>query len=258
LKVLFHILFYGGFKMFSKKFNLVFVLVLIFILSVSIVQAAPPAQTPTDDGSSLGDTLDMDKFNLGSVMSGREADDEGTPEATTEPTAEPTTEPTDEPTVEPTDEPTVEPTGEPTAEPTEEASQPHPVASALADYFGVPYDEIMGLHEAGYGFGNIAKAYFFADKLGMTPSELLESAHGSGWGNILKEAGIQHGNGGGKPDHAGKPDKDGPPGQNKKGGNDDGLTGQNDNDNDNDDEDNQGGNDDKGNKGNKGGGRKNK
>ena len=189
--------------MFSKRFNLLLIITLILLLGgVSIAQAAPPWQAP-GDGSTLGETLNFDnvKPNLGSIMS--DQDD------TVEPPGG---------TVEPPDG-TVEP-----PDGTEEPTQQHPVASALADYFGVSYDEVMGLHESGYGFGNIAKAYFFADKLGMTPQELLEAAHGSGWGNVLKEAGV-HKNG--KPEHAGKPEKDGAPGQNKK-GNDNGpeLTGQ--------------------------------
>jgi hypothetical protein len=71
----------------------------------------------------------------------------------------------------------------------------HPVATALAEYFEVPYEEVMGLHLDGYGFGVITKAYFFADELDMEPAELLEAAHGTGWGNILKENGIHPGNG---------------------------------------------------------------
>ncbi|MCB9079520.1 MAG: hypothetical protein H6631_18105 [Anaerolineaceae bacterium] len=104
----------------------------------------------------------------------------------------------------------------------------HPVAAAIAEYFDVPYEEIMSLHENGYGFGNITKAYFFAKKLNqmnmdmegatpVTPEDLLNEAHGSGWGNVLKDNDIHPGavgNGAGKhadqfgqPEHAGKPDK---------------------------------------------------
>ena len=86
----------------------------------------------------------------------------------------------------------------------------HPVATALAKYFDVPYDEVMALHEAGYGFGGITKAYFFAEKIGVTPQELLELAKGTGWGNVLKENGLHPGSGG-KPDREwdkGHKDKD--------------------------------------------------
>jgi len=69
----------------------------------------------------------------------------------------------DEPTATPTDTP--EPTEEPTAEPTEEPTPMptlHPVASALAEFFaeklGLNYEDIMGYHEDGMGFGVIAQA----------------------------------------------------------------------------------------------------
>jgi hypothetical protein len=99
----------------------------------------------------------------------------------------------------------------------DETAKEHPVASAIAEYFGVEYEEIKDLHDSGYGFGNIAKAYFFAEQLGLTPDEMLLQAHESGWGNVLKEYGIHpgsigNGNGNrpdevGPPEHAAKPDK---------------------------------------------------
>ncbi|UCD29307.1 MAG: hypothetical protein JSV03_02165 [Planctomycetota bacterium] len=100
--------------------------------------------------------------------------------------------------------------------------QQHPVATVLAKVFDVTYEDVMELHLAGNGFGNIVKAYFFAEELEMDPSEVLEQAHLSGWGSIFKEAGVHPGsvgNGGknsNRPEHAGGP-KDGPPGQLKKG-----------------------------------------
>jgi hypothetical protein len=36
----------------------------------------------------------------------------------------------------------------------------HPVANAIADYFNVPPKEVMGIHIAGNGFGNIPKHYW--------------------------------------------------------------------------------------------------
>jgi hypothetical protein len=67
---------------------------------------------------------------------------------------------------------------------------PHPVASAMAEYFEVPFEEIEGLHQEGYGFGVIAHAYFIARTLddGTMPIDLLnEFDSGKGWGVILKE-----------------------------------------------------------------------
>jgi hypothetical protein len=101
----------------------------------------------------------------------------------------------------------------------------------------VPYEDVFGLHEAGNGFGTITKAYYFTNLLsdvelppGMTPPDspeaLLEVAHGSGWGNILKDYGIHPGSIGNG--HGHRPDSEAtaagangstnhiPPGQAKK------------------------------------------
>jgi len=92
----------------------------------------------------------------------------------------------------------------------------HPVAVAIADHFEVSYEEVKALHDSGYGFGNIAKAYFFAEALELTPEELLDEAQGSGWGNVLKQkihpGTVGHGQpdkAGGPPAHAGGPNKAG-------------------------------------------------
>jgi hypothetical protein len=90
--------------------------------------------------------------------------------------------------------PTVEPPS-PTVTPT--TTTTHPVASALAKYFDVPYSEIETLHQEGYGFGVIAKAYFAAQKLDITPTELLDKFDsGMGWGQIMKEYGLHPGQAG--------------------------------------------------------------
>jgi len=188
-----------------KKVILLPMLVFILLLGASgVAQADPPVpgEVPPD-GSSLNETLSFN--NLGTIMSGRndagEADD-----------------------------------GVDDQDPGNEVDDPdgdlkqHPVASALAEFFGVTYEKVMELHEAGNGFGTITKTYFFAEKLDMSPDQLLEKAHLEGWGNVLKEGGIHPGsvgNGGvnsNRPDHAGRPDKDGPPGQIKKDDDADGVS----------------------------------
>ncbi len=64
----------------------------------------------------------------------------------------------------------------------------HPVASKMAEYFEVDYSEIEGLHQDGFGFGVIARAYFVGEMLGITPTTLLdEFTSGTGWGVIMKE-----------------------------------------------------------------------
>lgn len=108
--------------------------------------------------------------------------------ATEEPTAAPTTEPTAAPTMEPTQPATPAATAAVTCG----GPNQHPVAARLADAFGVSYDEVMGWHCKGYGFGEIAKAYLLADKTGKTPDEFFAMrAAGEGWGQIVKDAGVK-------------------------------------------------------------------
>ncbi len=70
----------------------------------------------------------------------------------------------------------------------------HPVALALANYFDVPYDEIMAWHEQGIGFGNISMAYSLAEALedeGLTVEYILdERLSGIGWGQVVKALGL--------------------------------------------------------------------
>jgi len=84
------------------------------------------------------------------------------------------------------------PTVTPTVTPVPEGA--HPVALALAVFFDVFYDEVMGWHEDGIGFGNIAKAYFLADELegeGVAVEDVLgDKLSGVGWGQIMKSLGL--------------------------------------------------------------------
>ncbi len=156
-----------------KKISMLLIVgVTLMLCLVPLAQASPGLQQgdnaseqPGDGDNSLGDTVTPTvKYNLGTVMAGKTA-----------PFVDGTTPPVDDDTE----------TGETVAQ--------HPVAAALANFFGVSYDEVFGLHTAGNGFGNIAKAYFFAEVIGTTPADLLEQAHGAGWGNVLKENGIHPG-----------------------------------------------------------------
>jgi hypothetical protein len=214
--------------MFYKRISIIVTIVIIFLLSaISVAQAAPPLQEgDSSDGSTLGETLDLDgvddtdgKHNLGTIMSEKDSTDEADEDVPEGDTPEDDTSEGDTSEGDTSEGDTSEgDTSE--GDTADDSLKEHPVASALAEYFDVTYDEIMDLHEAGNGFGTITKAYFFAEKLDMEPGELLEAAHGSGWGNVLKEGGIHPGsvgNGGSnRPENAGPPDKDGPPGQNKK------------------------------------------
>jgi hypothetical protein len=131
-----------------------------------------------------GITIQADSFDF------FQPTEEVTPEPTAEVTSEPTVEVTTEPTAEVTSEPTVEVTTEPTS--TAGCSQPNqPVAQRLADSFGVSYDEIMGWHCQGFGFGEIARAYLLADAAGDNASTYFaERQGGEGWGQIVKQAGV--------------------------------------------------------------------
>jgi hypothetical protein len=224
--------------MFRKKFNLILIALIVLLLNLaSIAQAAPPLQEGSQDGTTVGDSLNLDEEgnviedeteggnNLGTIMSGKgdpvddevdETPDDGVPDDETDDTGDtPDDDDVDDEADDDGDEMDEDDTDADTDE--GETGKEHPVASAIAEYFGVTYQEVKDLHDSGYGFGNIAKAYFFAEELGLTPDELLLQAHGSGWGNVLKENGIHpgsigNGNGNrpdevGPPEHAAKPDK---------------------------------------------------
>ena len=186
----------------SKKKHLAVTVAIILLFSLSsIVQAAPMVQedstTPTDgeeqqgdpqdDGTSQEDTIDLSKNNLGRVMSDKnksDDDDDGDD---------------DDDDGDDGDDDDGDDDSNDTGDSGDSATKLHPVAKALAGFFDVPYEDIAELHEAGNGFGNIAKAYFFADRLAefgeeaITPEDLLTEAHGAGWGNTLKNYGIHPG-----------------------------------------------------------------
>jgi hypothetical protein len=105
-----------------------------------------------------------------------------TPTVTSTPSLTPT--PTSTGTITPTVTSTVPATQQATCG----SGNTHPVASRMADEFGVSYDEIMGWHCKGFGFGEIAKAYLLAKKTGKAPGDYFAMrTSGKGWGNIFKE-----------------------------------------------------------------------
>jgi hypothetical protein len=108
---------------------------------------------------------------------------EPTPEATPESTPEATPEMTPEPTMEVTPEPTYETCG----------NLDHPVAARVAERFSVPVEEVIALHCAGNGYGNIIRAYMLAELAddGSTAADLLARHQGGeGWGEIMRESGV--------------------------------------------------------------------
>lgn len=120
-----------------------------------------------------------------------EATPEVTPEVTLQPTVEVTPQPTAEVTIEPTVEVTPEAIIELTPEPQTCDNPDHPVATALAESFGVSDAEIIGWHCAGFGFGEIARAYLLADASGVAVQTYFDQkSSGRGWGQIVREAGV--------------------------------------------------------------------
>jgi hypothetical protein len=116
-------------------------------------------------------------------------------EVTPEPTPEATPESTPEATPEMTPEPTMEVTPEITPEPTYETcgNLDHPVAQSVAERFGVPVEEVIALHCAGTGYGNIIRAYTLAELAddGSTAADFLARHQGGeGWGDIMRESGV--------------------------------------------------------------------
>ena len=75
----------------------------------------------------------------------------------------------------------------------------HPVGHAIALYFNIPYTQVMALHDQGWGFGNIARAYLTALNSGgaLTPEQVLALRQaGVGWGQIKKQYGVHPGGNG--------------------------------------------------------------
>lgn len=105
-------------------------------------------------------------------------------------TPEPTDVPEETPEPEPTDEPEVTPEPEAGAF----CGNPyHPVVASIADRFGTTYDEVMALHCAGQGIGNIIRAYLLAETLGKTAQDYLADARAQGWGSVIRDSGLHPG-----------------------------------------------------------------
>jgi hypothetical protein len=135
-----------------------------------------------------------------------------TPSATVTATPTLTATPTPPATATPTLSATITPSATVTATPTGDDDgfpgtlpESHPVAARIAAFFGVPEREVLDLHARGFGFGEIARAYFLARELAANgnPSDDLSVAQiiarrqsGQGWGNIIKSLGLPSSNSG--------------------------------------------------------------
>jgi hypothetical protein len=108
------------------------------------------------------------------------------------PTNTPVPPPPDTPVPLPTDPPNPPPTNTPVPPPTNTPSPPdppeqHPQGLALANKYGVSYDEIMGWNAQGFGFGEIDQAYGLSQETGTSVETIFEMrSSGMGWGQIRK------------------------------------------------------------------------
>ena len=71
------------------------------------------------------------------------------------------------------------------------AREGHPVLTAYAEEFGVPYEELAAYRCQHLGIGEIGRALLMAEAAGVTYQEILEKRlSGESWGAIKKEYGI--------------------------------------------------------------------
>ena len=98
---------------------------------------------------------------------------------------------TPEVTLEVTPEVTLEVTPEVTATPEACNFPNHPVALRIAEAFDVSYEEVIAQHCAGFGFGEITRAYLIAAQTGEDVQTYFDMrGGGQGWGQIVRETGI--------------------------------------------------------------------
>jgi hypothetical protein len=93
----------------------------------------------------------------------------------------------------------LDPTIAPTVTITPTTPHTHPVALAISLYFHLPYTEVLTLHDSGFGFGVIARAYLTARASNgvLSPTQVLEMFQsGMGWGQFKQPYGIRPGGNG--------------------------------------------------------------
>ncbi len=67
-----------------------------------------------------------------------------------------------------------------------------PVAQRIADAFNVSYDDVMRMHCAGNGFGEITRAFVLQTKTNVSAWTYLQMhMNGEGWGQIIKDADVK-------------------------------------------------------------------
>jgi hypothetical protein len=74
---------------------------------------------------------------------------------------------------------------------TEHVTGSQMIAGCIAAFFDVPVTDVVTLRSDGYGFGEVAAAYFLARDSGWDVADILELREGGmGWGEIAKEVGL--------------------------------------------------------------------
>jgi hypothetical protein len=72
----------------------------------------------------------------------------------------------------------------------------HPVGIIISVFFHIPYTQVMTLHDDGFGFGTIARAYLTAafSNGQLTPEQVLALRQESvGWGQIKQQYDVSPG-----------------------------------------------------------------
>lgn len=69
------------------------------------------------------------------------------------------------------------------------------IAHAIADYFGVGFDEVLDIHEQAHGWGQVFFVFALAQQTGDSPDEIWAMfEEGQGWGQIVMGLGLKPGN----------------------------------------------------------------
>ncbi len=69
------------------------------------------------------------------------------------------------------------------------------IAHAIADYFGVGFDEVLDIHEQAHGWGQVFFVFALAKQTGESPDEIWAMFEaGQGWGQIVMGLGLKPGN----------------------------------------------------------------
>ncbi len=70
------------------------------------------------------------------------------------------------------------------------------IAQAIADRFGVDFDEVLAIHEEVHGWGQVFFVFLLADRTGESAEDIWTMREsGKGWGQIFVDVGLKPGHG---------------------------------------------------------------